>query len=237
VFRPWRARLLTRSVLAVVLVLLACPPVVAGPATDRLRELFAAVDAVLVDPTVQEDPLEGVARIRRLVANLADVGSAAAAALGPQWQVRTLAEREEFTGLFAELLERAYVGRLAGTARVVDGVEVKYRDEIVGSDEATVATALGARDGGDGMVEYRMVKRDGRWLVSDIVLEGVSTVENYRAQFKHLLRQRSYAEVVSLLRSKLHEASLMFARVGFSGDQIAEAGAVLAEESRTRPGP
>ncbi len=207
-----RTRVLTGSFLVVLMVLLACPHVVAGPATDRLRELFASVDAVLADPTVQEDPLQGVARIQRLVAALSDVGSAAAAALGGEWHARTLAEREEFIDLFAELLGRAYVGRLAGTARVIDGVKVTYRDEILAGDKATVSTALGAKQGGDVVVEYRMANRHGRWLVWDVVLDGVSTVENYHAQFKRLLRQRPYAEVVSLLRAKLTEASLMFAR-------------------------
>ena len=211
-FRAKCTSVLTGSVLAVVMVLLACPHVVAGPATDRLRELFASVDAVLADPKVQEDPREGVARIQRLVTDLADVGAAATAALGQEWHALTLAERQEFINLFAELLERAYVGRLAGTARVIDGVKVTYRHEILAGDEVTVSTALGAKHGGDVVVEYRMANRHGRWLVWDVVLDGVSTVENYHAQFKRLLRQRSYAEVVSLLRAKLTEVSLMFAR-------------------------
>lgn len=205
-------RVLTGSILSLTLVLLACPHVLAGPPTDRLRDFFAEVNAVLADPTIQERPLEGVARVRRLVAELSDVSTAAAAALGVRWQVRTLAEREEFTDLFAELLERAYVGRLAGTARLSDGVQVLYLDEILAGDEATVATALDARHGRDVVVEYRMANRHGRWLVRDVVLDGVSTVANYHAQFKRLLHRGSYAELVSRLRAKLGEESLIFAR-------------------------
>ncbi len=205
-------RVLTGSVLGITLVLLACPHVLAGPPTDRLRDFLAEVNAVLADPMVQERPLEGVPRIRRLVAELSDVGAAAAAALGPQWRVRTRAEREEFTDLFAELLERAYVGQLAGTARLSDGMQVLYLDEILAGDEATVVTALDTRYGRDVVVEYRMANRHGLWLVRDIVLDGVSIVENYYAQFKRLLHRGSYPELVSRLQAKLDEKSLIFAR-------------------------
>ncbi len=205
-------QVLTGFVLGVTLVLLACPDVLAGPPTERLRDFFAEVNGVLADPAVQERPLEGVPRIRQLVTELSDVSVAAAAALGPPWQARTLAEREEFTDLFAELLERAYVGRLAGTARLSDGVQVLYLHEILAGDAATVATALGARQGRDVAIEYRMARRYGRWLVGDVVLDGVSILQNYHAQFKRLLQQGSYPELVSRLRAKLGEESLLFAR-------------------------
>jgi hypothetical protein len=109
-------------------------------------------------------------------------------------------------------LERAYVAGLAGTARLTGGVVVAYRHERLADDEAMVATALRAKDGRDVAVEYRMANHHGRWLVRDIVLDGVSTVENYRAQFMRLLRQGAYAELVSRLRAKLTEESLIFAR-------------------------
>jgi hypothetical protein len=57
-----------------------------------------------------------------------------------------------------------------------------------------------------------MALRRGRWLVRDVVLEGVSTVENYRAQFKRLLGLGPYAKVLTALRAKLAEDTLMFAR-------------------------
>lgn len=212
VLHPKRPRALATFVLTVTLVLLVCPHVSAGPATDRLRDFFVAVNAVLADPAVQERPREAVPRIRRLVADLSDVGASTAAALGHEWQARTRAEQEELTDLFAEFLERAYVGRLGGTARLTGGVVVAYLHELLADDEAMVATALRAKDGRDVAVEYHMANHHGRWLVRDIVLDGVSTVKNYRAQFMRLLRQGAYAELVSRLRAKLTEESLIFAR-------------------------
>ncbi len=197
---------------ALAFVLLGTPPASAGP-TERLRDFFAAVNTVLADPETQDKPLERVARICRLVAEVAAVNEAAAVALGREWQARTPVEREEFVALFAELLERAYVGRLAGRGSVSNGVRIAYLGESVAGDEATVQTSLDARDGGKALVEYRMVRRQGRWRVRDLVLDGVSTIENYRAQFRRILRQVSYQELVGKVKAKLGDESIIFARV------------------------
>ena len=199
--------------MALVLVLLGPPPASAGP-TERLRDFFAAVNTVLADPETEDNPLERVARICRLVGEVAAVNEAAAVALGREWRARSPMEREEFVALFAALLERAYVGRLAGLGSVSNGVRIAYLGEAVAGDEATVQTSLGARDGGKTPVEYRMVNRQGRWRVRDLVLDGVSIVENYRAQFQRILRQVSYQDLVGKVKAKLGDESIIFARVG-----------------------
>jgi phospholipid transport system substrate-binding protein len=191
---------------------LAVTPVFAGPATDRLREFFGTVNGVLVDPAIQSKPLEKVARIKRLVTDVADVRGAAAAVLDREWQARTPAEREEFTRLFAEFLERGMVARLAGTVNPVNGMIMTWRGETQAGDEARVTTMVESRDGRKILVEYRMYERRGRWLVRDVVVDGISTIDNYRAQFRRVLRQGSYATLIAQLRAKLGEGTLMFAQ-------------------------
>lgn len=187
----------------------ACPTAQAGTPTERLREFFAAVEVLVADPAVE--PLDKVARVKRLVTDLADVQGAAASALATEWKARTPAEREEFTTLFAELLERAYVGRFAGTVRASTGFSLTWAGETVEDDEATVRASLPTRDGNEMTVDYRMVRRHGRWLVRDVVLDGVSVVGNYRAQFRRLLGLGSYGRLLVALRAKLAEETLMFA--------------------------
>jgi phospholipid transport system substrate-binding protein len=192
--------------------LAATAPAHAGPATDRLREFFTMINAVLTDPATQSQPLEKVARVKHLVTDIADVRGAAAAALDREWDARTSTERDEFTRLFGELLERGLVARLAGTVSPVNGMVMSWRGESRVADEARVMTVVEARDGRKMHVEYRMTERRGRWLARDVVVDGVSTIENYRSQFKRLLRHGSYAELVKQLRAKLREETLMFAQ-------------------------
>ena len=210
--RAPRTRFLLAAVGLTGLFWLAATPVFAGPATDRLREFFSTVNAVLVDPAIQSKPLEKVARIKRLVTDVADVRGAAAAVLDREWQARTPAEREEFTRLFAEFLERGMVARLAGTVSPVNGMIMTWRGETQAGDEARVTTMVESRDGRKILVEYRMYERRGRWLVRDVVVDGISTIDNYRAQFRRVLRQGSYAALIGQLRAKLGEDGLMFAQ-------------------------
>jgi len=190
----------------------AATPVHAGPATERMREFFGTVNTILNDPATRSRPLERVARVKRLVTDIADVRGAAAAALEHEWDVRTPAERDEFTRLFAELLERGLVARLAGTVNPVNGILMTWQGETRVNDEARVATVVESRDGRKIIVVYRMTERRGRWLVRDVVVDGISTTDNYRSQFKRVLRQGSYATLVAQLRAKLGEATLMFAQ-------------------------
>lgn len=212
-----------RSVLRAAIIglgLLTAAPVHAGPPTDRLREFFFTVNVILTDPATQSQPLEKVARVKRLVTDIADV-RAAAAALDREWDARTPSERDEFTRLFGELLERGLVARLAGTVSPVHGMVMSWRGESHVGDEARVMTLVEARDGRKMQVEYRMAERRGRWLVRDVVVDGVSTIDNYRSQFKRLLRHGSYSDLVTQLRAKLHEETLMFAQAPASALQSA----------------
>src|SRR6267378_6143760 len=204
------ARLLLAAAGLTGLVLAAATPAFAGPPTDRLRDFFGAVNTVLADS--KADPLDKVARVKRLVTDIADVRSAAAGALDQQWHARTPREQDEFTRLFAELLERGLVARLAGTVSPVNGMVMTYRGESRAGDEARVMTEVETRDGRKIIVEYRMTERRGRWLVRDVVVDGISTIENYRAQFKRVLRHGSYAALIAQLRAKLGENTLMFAQ-------------------------
>ncbi|MBM4443188.1 MAG: ABC transporter substrate-binding protein, partial [Candidatus Rokubacteria bacterium] len=209
--RPCR-RALPLALLLTAAWMTAASPALAGPPTDRLREFFAKVNVVLRDPATEDRPLERVARIRRLVHDVADMRAAAATAFGPAWESRSAAERDEFTAVFGEMIERAYVGRLAGVARGGGGVAPVYLGEVVTNDDATVSSVLRG-SGHEVRVDYRMTQHGARWRVRDIVLDGVSTVDNYRAQFRRLMQDGSHATLVAHMRAKLAEESYFFARV------------------------
>src|SRR5216683_5456012 len=61
---------------------------------------------------------------------------------------------------------------------------------------ALVRTEVQARYGNDMQLDYLMARSGKGWLVRDVVIDGVSLVENYRAQFARILRTSSYADLV-----------------------------------------
>ena len=195
----------TLTVLALSLVVSPVAPLRAwaGAPTDAVRDFFGSVNVVLTDPRTEGQPMEKLRAIRRHVDEVFDFREAASLALGREWSPRTALEQNEFVVLFADLLERSFVGRVAGKAVLGGGVKVDYVGETVRGDTATVDTAVAARDGNDLRLEYRMVHRADRWVVRDVVMNGVSTTGNYHAQFQRVVRDSSWRDLMSQLRAKV----------------------------------
>ena len=186
-------------------------PAWAGAPTDAMRDFFSAVNVVLTNPRTEDQLLERMRAIRRHVDDVFDFREAARLALGREWSAHTAAEQNEFVALFAELLERSFVWRVAGKAALGGGVKVQYGSETVEGDTATVETAIAARDGSDLRLDFRMVWRADRWVVRDVVMEGVSTMENYHAQFQRVVRDSSWRDLMGQLRAKVGATAVQVA--------------------------
>ena len=110
-------------------------------------------------------------------------------------------EREEFVQLFADLLERSYISKI----ELYGGEKVDYVGETIDGDQATIKTKITTKQGTEIPIDYRMLKRGDKWLVYDVIIEGVSLVANYRAQFNKIIVTSSYAELVKKMRDKQEE--------------------------------
>jgi phospholipid transport system substrate-binding protein len=167
-----------------------------------LEAFFARTNTVLESV----DPARGLAAprqaVRELVNEVFDFRAAAAVALGPMWLSRTPKDQDEFTRLFAILLERGYIAMVGSKASVAGGVRIRYLDESIDGESARVATTLLTRGGQELPVDYWMVRRGDRWKVQDVVVDGVSLVLNYRAQFARVLAASPYAGLVARMQAQ-----------------------------------
>jgi len=171
----------------------------AGEPTDQARQYTDQVLKVLQQPALK--PTERQEAVRKVAIEIFDVSETAKRALGRHWQARTPAEREEFTRLFAELLESTYISKID----FYGGEQLKYVGESVDGDFAVVRATILRRQGADVPVEARMLRRSDRWYIYDIAVEGISLISNYRAQFDRLIQTSSYDELVRRLRRKRDE--------------------------------
>jgi len=192
----------TRSVIALaawaMLSLLVGAPAWAGP-TDQLREYTDQVIKILDDPALARGDRR--AAVRKIAHEAFDVTETARRVLARHWQARTPAERDEFTQLFADLLERTYIARLDEYG----GERIRYVGESIDGELATVRARIVTRAGTEVPVESRMVRRGERWLIYDVLIENVSLVANYRSQFDRIVRSSSYEELVRRLKQKRDE--------------------------------
>ena len=183
--------------------ILAVTAAEAGAPTDQLKQQVDEVVRLLEDPAAKAQPARRRAAVRKIAENTFDYPDTARRALGPHWAARTPEEQREFVTIFADLLDRAYLSKID----LYQGEKVRYTDETIDGDQATVKTMLVTPKGTSIPIDYRMHLVNGRWLVYDVVIEGVSLVANYRTQFNRIVRTESYAALVQKLRSQAEPAA------------------------------
>src|SRR5438874_9440622 len=218
---------MARSLIAaVVLVVLGATPAVAGAPTDRLRTFVDRANRILLAPETDGALDERLSAVRALVTEIFDFDGAAALALGRHWEALSPPARAAFTRLYADVVERAYLAWVGSKARVGEGgVSIRWIDEAVEGDTATVSSALLTRAGGELPIEYRMVRRADAWLVRDVVVDGVSLAANYHVQFERVMQGGSYDELIARLQEKAGPA----ARAAAAAVVITPAPIVVAE--------
>lgn len=229
-----------RFAAALALVLFVAPGAWAATPTDALQQVFARADLILTDPGTEDQPLERLLAIRKLVNEAFDFQSAAELASGDHWRARTAAEQEEFTWLFADLLERAFVARMAAKAKLAGGTRITYLDEWVDGDTAYVSTAMGRKSGGELFFGYRLIERDGAWKIRDVTIDGVSVMANYRAQLDRVLGTSSFPDLLTQMRAMVGTAeppppTASIAEVTTAADGASVAAAPPLEATTTPP--
>ena len=175
----------------------------AGIPTDQLKGAIDRVVKTLEEPAYKGEGkgMERRRAVRKIADDIFDFTEISRRALARHWQTLSEKQREEFVGLFADLLERSYISKI----ELYGGEKIIYGNERVDGDLATVATRIVTKNGTEVPVEYRMHKKGDRWLVYDVNIEGVSLVSNYRTQFNKIIQTSSYNELVSKLRNKQDE--------------------------------
>lgn len=159
------------------------------------------VVAILKDPQLQSEERqeERWKQLRQAIYQRFDFTEMAKRSLGRQWRRLTPAERDEFTRLFTDLLERTYVSRLQSFY----DEEIVFLRERRDGDYAEVESRILTNKGGKVFDKYRSFLVDGEWKIYDIVAENISLVSNYRPQFNRILAKSSYIELVQRIRKNL----------------------------------
>jgi phospholipid transport system substrate-binding protein len=197
-----RQHLIRRYLVPVVLIGLAAGSPAsarAGAPTEQLKASVDQIIKVLEDPALKPESRvrDRRAAIRKEAEGVFDFTETAKRALGRHWQALAEADRHEFTSLFTDLIERAYISKIERYS----GERIAYTGEVVDGGFATVRTRFVTKQGTEIPVDYRMQQRGDRWLVYDVSVEGVSLVNNYRTQFDKVIQTSSYAELVRKMKS------------------------------------
>ena len=199
------ARFARALALATALLLILTGPgrVWAGAPTDQLRAQIDRTVKILDDPELKKDGKQRARRaaVRQVANDIFDFAETAKRSLARHWASRTQAERDEFVLLFTDLLERSYISKI----ELYGGEKIKFVGDSVDPDGAVVRTRLVTKQGTEIPIDYRMHARGDKWLVYDVLIEGVSLISNYRTQFNKIITTSSYQELVKKMKTKQEE--------------------------------
>jgi phospholipid transport system substrate-binding protein len=178
----------------------------AGEPLEKIRQTVEAVLDVLADASLKapERTQERRAKLRQAVLQRFGFEEMSRRALGQHWRKRTPEEQREFVALFSDLLERSYIDKIESYGG--DRRSILYTKETIDKDGyASVRSEIVSSRDLNVEVEYRLLPRNGNWEVYDVVIEGVSLVNNYRTQFNKIILEGSYADLVKQMKLKLEQ--------------------------------
>lgn len=169
--------------------------------TQSVKTTVDRVIEVLKDESLKgkEKASERREKLRKIIKSRFDFEEMARRTLARNWRKRTEEERKEFVSLFSRFLEASYLDKIENYSNE----EVVYEGESVNKDSAMVKTKIITKDGTDIPINYRLLKKDGRWMIYDVVVEGVSLVSNYRTQFNRIIKGSSFDALLKQLRKKV----------------------------------
>lgn len=154
----------------------------------------------LLGPEGTEYTPEQRDELRSIINDIIDFESMAEEALGATFHQINGEEREEFISLFSTIVRDQSLNRLD-----IYRAEVSYEHINVENDQAQVQT-IARLENVRTPVDYRMVREDSMWMITDLIIDEVSTVESYNRQFQNIIRQRGFDALLDSLRRRAARA-------------------------------
>ena len=190
------------AILVAVACGLAAPGVRAATESEAgaravVAETVDEVLAVLRDKSVPTE--DRIRSIEQIVYGRFDLEVMSRLVLARNWKRFSEEQKAEYVEEFKHYLTNTYGNRIER----YDQQEV----EIIGEREeprgdVVVKTKIIGGEFEGALVDYRLRKQGSKWLVIDVVIEGISMVSNYRDQFKSIISRGGPELLLDKLKEK-----------------------------------
>jgi phospholipid transport system substrate-binding protein len=167
-------------------------------AEDRLKSSVSEIIKVVKASTTRDALISGIKPVLEKILNF---NVMTRRAIGPGWKQLTPQQQDEATNLFTTLILRTY------TAKFTPGEcpDVEYRSSCSTAPGRVEVFTTSIYLGNRYDVIYRMESPNGYWVITDIVIEGVSMIANYRSQFESEFTRGGAVAIISSLQHSVSE--------------------------------
>jgi len=183
----------TTTVRAILVSLLLAATAQAETATEALKARDAEIRAALPPQGTEPTPASRQ-KLESIVTRAVDLEGMAKSALGKTWVETPPAKQKKFLDAFKSRFRKA-TGEQLDQYR---STRIKYFPEKKEDDDTVVPTEVLVK-GDPTHVDYRMREEKGAWRIVDIVVDDVSTVENYRSSFNRIIKKEGMDGLIARL--------------------------------------
>jgi phospholipid transport system substrate-binding protein len=186
---------------AILALLIFTLPVYAGAPQDAVQKSVNDVLDVLHNPKLKADSAKEIKKekLRVIYKNMFDEIEFSKRTLTRNWNSFNTTQRTEFVNLFEQVLEKSYADKILDYTN--EKVEF-YKENMLSDTQAEVQSKI-ITSSKEIPIFYRVILKDGKWKVYDVVIENVSLVQNYRTQFNDILAKETPEQLLETLRKKV----------------------------------
>lgn len=150
------------------------PQIVIQQTSDKLQH-------TLQKPELKKDFVKATHVVEQIIDPHVDFERVSILILGKYWKTANPAQKERFKKEFRTLLVRTYTTAFTEYANwSIRYLPLKLAE---GENKALVRTEILQAGTQPVAVNYRMVNENGQWKVYDVLIEGISLIQNYRTSF------------------------------------------------------
>jgi phospholipid transport system substrate-binding protein len=191
------------SVLMTALLVLFAPLAQAANAEGFVKEKHSELVAMVKKAKTPADDKKVEAAFDEVL----DYDKLAQGSLKDFWAERSAEERAEFQAILTKLVRAAYKKSL----KRIGGYDVEYKGASKtegGELVRTVAKKRGDEREEPLSIDYVVADNAGKLKIVDIVTEGSSLVNNYRSQFRRIIKKDGFPELLKRMKTKLEKGDV-----------------------------
>lgn len=173
----------------------------AGGPLDTVKGHVDKVINVLDDPSLKGETGKQArkVKIRFISEKMFDFNELSKRTLGQNWSRLNGEQQKEFMELYRSLLEDLYADRILS----YKNEKIVFSKENALSEKTAEVQTTVVTKKADVPINYRVIQKQGEWRVYDVVIEGVSLINNYRTQFREILANKPPDALIDTLRKKV----------------------------------
>ena len=188
------------TVLMTIGIMIPLAAVAATPLATVEVQVNKVLD-VLRDPSLKGEAKKKLRqdRIREISEKMFDFTELSRRTLAQNWNALNDGQKKEFVDLYKAILEKAYVDKIMSYT----DEKIVFQKESPLSEKTSEVQTMVITKKAEIPINYRVIQKDDGWRVYDVVVEGVSLVNNYRSQFREILINKTPDDLLETLRKKV----------------------------------